>query len=108
VTGMAIGAAIGINVTALLSMIETMVLFKLYPYCKLLIRPLIASLILTGGIGAMIPYSETWPTPLGFIAAITSFLLALFLLIRYGLTYEDTASLGKLNKLKPKRKPQTK
>ena len=108
VTGMAIGAAVGINVTALLSMIETMALFKLYPYNRLLIRPLIASLLLAGGIGAMIPYSEAWPAPFGFVAAITSLLLALFLLIRYGLTHEDTASLGKLNKLKPKRKAQTK
>ncbi len=96
VTGAAVAAAIGLNVTALISLLQSMFFYKLSPYDRHLVRPLVTALVLTAGITALIPASTHWPTPMGIIIALSALFLMLALLVRYGLSKEDAAALGPL------------
>jgi len=98
VTGAAIAAAVGLNTTALLGFIQSGFLFKLLPYNKQMLRPLFTSLPLSAGILALVSISQNWPSPVGIIAAITSLFLSLSLIVRYGLSIEDAASMGKIGR----------
>jgi len=96
VTGAAIAAAAGLNVTAILSLVEAGLLFKLTPYDRHLFRPLFTALLATTAILFMLPFSIHWPAPIGILVAIASLLASLMLLVRYGLNDEDAAALGKI------------
>lgn len=99
VTGAAIAAATGLNVTALLSLIQAGLLYKLVPYDRHLMRPFGTALLLAGAIAAFIPASNLWSTPIGIIAGISVLLTSLVILIRYGLSQEDANALGRIGKL---------
>lgn len=99
VTGAAIAAASGLNVTALVSLFQSALLFKLWPYNRYILRPLATTLLLTGGILVLVPASSQWPAPFGFAGAIVSLLMALFILLRFGLSDHDATALGKVTRL---------
>ncbi|MCJ9430192.1 lipopolysaccharide biosynthesis protein [Kordiimonas marina] len=99
VTGAAIAAAVGLNVTALLSLIEAAALFRLWPYDRGTLRPLALSALLSAGMIALIPASNHWPAPYGLIAALLGLMLTLGLVVRHGLTDTDATALGKLGRL---------
>lgn len=103
VTGAAVAAAAGLNITALLALIEGQLLFRLWPYDRQIARPLLASLLTSGLILALVSASSKWPAPFGILSAILGLVLAVIILIRFGLTHEDAEALGKLGKLKKKR-----
>lgn len=98
VTGAAIAAAVGLNVTALLSLIQAGLLYKLVPFSSYLWRPLVISLLLAGAILALIPASATWAAPTGLFTALALLLAALSLLIRFGLSVHDAKALGKIGR----------
>lgn len=104
VTGAAVAAATGLNVTALLGLLESWLLFHLWPYDRHIWRPLMVSLLTTGGMMALLPASADWPVPVGIVAAILGLALAVLILVRLGLNHEDAEALGRLGKIK-KRKP---
>lgn len=103
VTGAAVAAASGLNVTALMAFIQSAMLFRLWPYDGHMVRPLLTSLILSGAVLALVPASSHWPAPFGIVAALIGLLISVALLIRYGLSDEDADALGKLGKLKKKK-----
>jgi len=98
VNGAAIAASIGLNVTAVLSLVEAGLLFKILPYDRQLFRPLMLALLMTTVIICMVPFSTQWPAPTGILIAIASLLAALMLLVRYGLNDTDAAALGKIGR----------
>ncbi|TNE63129.1 MAG: lipopolysaccharide biosynthesis protein [Alphaproteobacteria bacterium] len=99
VTGAAIAAAIGLNVTALLGFGQSAWLFRLWPYDRQTIRPLLMSALLSAGMIALIPASNHWPSPVGIVAATLGLLASLSLIIRYGLSTADARALGKIGRL---------
>ena len=103
VTVAAIAAAVGLNITALLAIIEGQLLFRLWPYDRHIARPLFVSLLTSGLMLALIPASSKWPIPYGIVGALLGLALAIIILIRFGLNPEDASALGKLGKLKKKR-----
>jgi len=100
VTGAAIAAAVGLNVTALLAFAQSLALFRLWPYDRQSLRPLAVSALFAAAMVALVPYSIHWPTPAGIVAAIAGLLLALVALVRYGLPSADADALGPLRKLR--------
>lgn len=95
VTGAAIAAAIGLNITAWLAFFEAGFLFHLFPYDRTILKPLALSLI---SAGALIAWAETGPAlpaPTGLISAIIGLIVALLVLVRFGLHDEDIQALGK-------------
>jgi len=99
VTGAAIAAATGLNVTAILSLIQSAALFKLFPYDRHLVWPLAIVLAPSGAMLTLVGYSAFWPAPAGILAAMAMLLFSLFLLVRIGLSDNDAAALGKLSRL---------
>ena len=104
VTGAAVAAATGLNVTALLGLLEGHFLFRLWPYDKQIARPLLVSVLTTGVLMALVPVSANWPAPVGIVAAVAGFALAFLIIVRLGLSHDDAEALGRLGKVK-KRKP---
>lgn len=98
VTGAAIAAATGLNVTAFLSLLQSQLLFKLSPYSRLMLQPLLIALPLGAAILSLVPFSANWPIPFGLVGAILSLLIALCLLLRYGLSPADAEPFGKLGR----------
>ncbi len=102
VTGAAIGAAIGMNVTAFLNLIQARVLFKLSPYSTETLRPFIVALINAGLIWNLSLYVNNLPSPFSLIIATTSLLIALFVIFRFGFHDDDLCALGKFGRfIKP-------
>lgn len=104
VTGAAIAAASGLNVTAIAGFIQAMIMFRLWPYDWHATRPLLVSLVTSGAMLSLIPASNHWPVPVGILGAIIGLMLSVVILIRYGLSHEDAEALGKLGKLKKLKK----
>jgi len=104
VTGAAVAAACGLNVTAIAALLETHFLFRLWPYDRHALRPLVVSLGTSGIMLSLIPASNQWPVPVGIVGAVGGLLFSVLLLVRYGLNHEDAEALGKLGKLKPLKK----
>jgi O-antigen/teichoic acid export membrane protein len=98
VTGAAVAASVGLNVTAIISLVQSALLYKLSPYDRHLLRPLGAALVLTTVMAAFIPASTHWPAPTGIIFALSALFVMLAVLVRYGLSEEDAAALGPLGK----------
>ncbi len=105
VTGAAIAAASGLNITAILSLIQSRVLFGLFPYTSAAIRPILTSAVLAGGIMALVPSSFSWAPPIGITMSAAVLITAILLVIRYGLNDADAEALGKFAvKIRPKPK----
>ncbi|WP_286828388.1 MULTISPECIES: lipopolysaccharide biosynthesis protein [Kordiimonas] len=104
VTGAAVAAATGLNVTAIAGLIETYFIFRLWPYDRHAIRPLIVSLVTSGIMLSLIPASNHWPVPVGILGAVAGLLISVMILVRYGLNHEDANALGRIGKLKPLKK----
>lgn len=100
VTGAAIAAAIGLNVTALLAFGQTLALFRLWPYDKQSVKPLALSAFFSLCMVALVPSSLQWPAPVGLVAAVACLILTLIALVRYGLPAADAEALGPLAKLR--------
>jgi len=98
VTGAAIAAALGLNLTAYLSLIETKILFGLSPFNKELIRPVILSSLCAALILVLVPFSHHWQAPYGILTAIFLLMGSFALLIRYGFSLSDTNTFGKVGK----------
>jgi O-antigen/teichoic acid export membrane protein len=95
VTGAAIGAAIGMNVTAFLNLIQAQVLFRLSPYSIDTMRPFSVALLCAGLIWLLSQYTAQLPSPLGLIVAISVLIVSLFVIFRFGFPDEDLSALGK-------------
>ena len=98
--GAAIAAAIGLNVTAILSFLQCIYLFKLNPfdrdYLKVaLISATSASLILIVAqkLGSL------FSVGINLLTAFFMLCLALWTIMRYGLNSKDRAALGRLGKI---------
>lgn len=98
VTGAAIAAATGLNITAYLAFFQSGFLFKLFPYNRDFLKPVAISLISALILIALAEAGPRLPAPSGLIAAIVGLIVALLVLVRYGLKEDDTAALGKLGK----------
>ncbi|WP_262691299.1 lipopolysaccharide biosynthesis protein [Kordiimonas aestuarii] len=103
VTGAAVAAAVGLNITAFLALLEGHFLFRLWPYDRHMLRPLVVSVLTTGALMALVPASAAWPAPVGFGAAIAGLALSAVILVRLGLSHEDAEALGKLGKIKKRK-----
>ncbi len=99
VTGAAISSAIGVNTTALLGFLQARFMLHTWPYDNQAVKPLCLSITASALIIGLVPLSTKWLPPTGIITAIITLFLALFVLVRFGLTAEDAASLGKLGRL---------
>jgi len=97
--GAAIGAAIGLNVTAYLNLFETIILFKLVPYSKESIRPYLVAVLCSAVLILPSYYELSIPIPGGGLALATiSLIVALLFLVRFGLNDEDACALGKIGR----------
>lgn len=104
VTGAAFAAAAGLNITAILAFIQTLMIYGLWPYDRFALRPVLVSLLTSGVMFALIPFSKQWAAPIGIIASVGGLLLAVAMLIRYGLSHSDAVALGRFGRLKKLRK----
>jgi len=95
VTGAAIAAAIGLNITAYLAFAQTALIFKLWPYTSETLKPAFVSLISATVLVSLAEIGPRFPAPTGLITAIFGLIVALLALVRYGLKAEDAAALGK-------------
>jgi O-antigen/teichoic acid export membrane protein len=95
VTGAAIAAATGLNITAYLAFAQTAFIFKLWPYTSETLKPVLVSLISATALVAMAECGPKLPAPAGLITAIIGLIVALLVLVRYGLKPNDVAALGK-------------
>ncbi len=98
VTGAAIAAAIGLNITAYLAFFQAVFLFKLFPYTADILKPLLISLMSAVLIVVFADFGPDLPSPMGLITAIFGLIVALLLLVRFGLKTDDAAALGKLGR----------
>lgn len=95
VTGAAVAAATGLNITAYLAFFQAAFLFRLFPYTRETLKPLLISLV---SAAILVTWAETGPklpSPVGLITAIFGLIVALLLLVRFGLKTDDAAALGK-------------
>ncbi len=99
VTGAAIAAAIGLNTTAYIALIQSKMLFNLQPFTAELARPGFMSLLFACVILVVSTQVSTSTAPVGIITAVTCLLLSITLLIKYGLSKSDVAPFGKLGRL---------
>lgn len=104
VTGGAIAAAIALNVTSLLALGESVLLFKLRPYDRTIIRPLLISLLMTLVLGSMAFLRDFFDPPFAFLTALAGLFASLFIIVRYGLTPDDAAALGPLTRFSKRHK----
>lgn len=95
VTGAAIGAAIGLNVTAYLAFFQSAFVFKLLPYTRDILKPLLVSIICASTLLAAATLGPILPTPASLVIAIIGLIVALVILVRFGLSADDAAALGK-------------
>jgi len=98
VTGAAIAAATGLNITAYLAFGQTALIFKLWPYTAETLKPALVSLISASALVALAEYGPKLPAPAGLTTAIFGLIVALLILVRYGLKPNDVAALGKPGK----------
>jgi O-antigen/teichoic acid export membrane protein len=103
VTGAAIAAAVGLNVTAFLSLLQSGLLFRLWPYDRQLVAPLGVSLGSASLMLVLLRWTGALPAPATLVLSVILLLLSVILLVRYGLPQADAAALGKLGKLKKNR-----
>ncbi|UTW56611.1 lipopolysaccharide biosynthesis protein [Kordiimonas sp. SCSIO 12610] len=109
VTGAAVGAAIGMNVTALLNLIQARVIFKLSPYSLETLKPLGFALLGAAFIGSLTHLLGTVPSPFGFITAALALIASLFMIFRFGFHDDDLCALGKFGRfIKPSLKAKNK
>jgi O-antigen/teichoic acid export membrane protein len=107
VTGAAIGAAIGMNITALLNLFQACILFKVWPYTKDTIVPFLFALAFACVIASITYFEGYLPSPLSLITAIITLILSLFLIFRLGFDDNDLCALGKFGRMvKPALKTQ--
>ncbi|WP_262696293.1 lipopolysaccharide biosynthesis protein [Kordiimonas aquimaris] len=95
VTGAAVAATVGLNVAASLALIQVVGLYKLLPYNADLLKPGLISLISATALVTYAEYGPNFPAPTGLMIAIFGLIVALLLLVRFGLKMEDIAALGK-------------
>jgi O-antigen/teichoic acid export membrane protein len=95
VSGAAIAAATGLNVTAYLALIQVSTLYKLFPYNHDALKPVVISTMCAAGLVCFAVYGPKLPSPIGLITAIVGLIVALVILVRYGLKKSDTQVLGK-------------
>lgn len=96
--GAAIAAAVAINVTSLLSLLEGYFIYNLQPYQKSLIKPFSIALAST----ALMAWLEDLARPAGNLAEMTAawlgFFITMTLVVRYGFRPEDVRALGRLGR----------
>ena len=95
VTGAAIAAATGLNVTAYLAFFQSAIVFKLVPYTRELLKPLVISTICAAALVMTATLGPVLPTPASLVIAIIGLIVALVILVRFGLSAEDATALGK-------------
>ncbi|MEX1147851.1 MAG: polysaccharide biosynthesis C-terminal domain-containing protein [Sphingomonadales bacterium] len=96
--GAAVAASVGINVTALAGLLQIWRIYGLQPYDRRIIRPVVVA-----GAGALLVIGiVVLLTPLGsgarFAGALGGLVLALILLIRYGLGSRDASTFGRIGR----------
>ncbi|GHF25185.1 hypothetical protein GCM10017044_19950 [Kordiimonas sediminis] len=96
VTGAAIAAAFGLNLTAWIALVQAKVLYQLQFYSGEVIYPAALSVACSCFILGFEWLASSSSPPFPLIFSIISLLFALAIIIRYGLSNEDAAALGPL------------
>lgn len=99
VTGAALAAAIGLNVTAYISLTQAIARHQLNPYTRELVRPLLVSLFLAALILSLSLTLSSWAAPSGFVFSVSSLVVSIGILIRYGLSESDSVPFGKIGRV---------
>ena len=94
VTGAAIAAAVGMNITAWLALLQTVTFYGLRPYSVDLVRPFSFSFLLSCSILSGELLQGVFSAPFGLIMATCGLIVALLLIIRYGISRSDAEALG--------------
>ncbi|RMD87048.1 MAG: hypothetical protein D6807_08600, partial [Alphaproteobacteria bacterium] len=96
--GAAFAAAAGMVTSAALAFVEVACLARILPYSRQMWRPLLVSLLLGAAILVTGRTVAGVAPAMQFAILLATFLLALALFIRYGLTHEDAAAFGRLGR----------
>ena len=98
-TGAALAAAAGLIVTRGLPCLEVALIYKITPYSRALIRPAMAAAALALLLLGLGEAMRVWHTMVQLGVFLATAVLAPMLLVRYGLSEEDAAALGRLGRL---------
>lgn len=98
VYGIALATAIGFNVISVLSLIQVWFLYKLSPYTKATLHPLLVSIGLSTGLVILFIAADYLPHAIHFSIAILSIFGALWLLVRFGISEGDARALGRIGR----------
>lgn len=96
--GAAIAAAIGINTTAILSLVEAYVLYRLQPYQLSLAKPFAIALASSVLMAELSDMARPAGNPAEMTAAALGLFITVTLVVRYGLLPEDVRALGRIGR----------
>ena len=99
VTGAAIAAATGLNITAFLSALQSWRLFDIKPFSVEILRPMTIAVLLSGAFLTANEYLISLPPPFTLVIAIAFLIFSSIILVRFGFRADDAAALGPLGKL---------
>lgn len=101
--GAAVAAAVGLNVTAIMSLIEAWAFFGLQPYRLSLLRPIAVAVGASLIAGMILPKVSLIGPGYSLIVSVAGVFLTVWALVRWGFEARDVAALGRLGKLFSKR-----
>jgi len=97
--GAAVAAAAGLNVTAILSLGESWIFFRLQPYRLSLLRPLAVSSGAALIAGLVLPQIAKLGAAASVVAGVVAVALSLLVLVRWGFEPRDVAALGRVGRV---------
>lgn len=98
VYGIAIATAVGFNVISALSLAEAYSFYGLSPYTRATIRPFMVSFALSAFMGIAFVIADLLPHYIHFTFSLVCIYFAIMVLVRYGLSEADAASLGRIGR----------
>ncbi|MCH8202332.1 MAG: oligosaccharide flippase family protein [Proteobacteria bacterium] len=102
--GAAVAAAAGLNVTAILSLGESWIFFRLQPYRLSLLRPLAVSSGAALIAGLVLPQIAKLGAAASVVAGVVAVALSLLVLVRWGFEPRDVAALGRVGRVLSRKK----
>ena len=94
-----IAASSGINTTAFLGVAQSKLLFRVNTWTGEFIRPVALALIVSLPVGWYFAPGSPLSPPWNFVLALAFLLIAILLIVRYGMSRQDALALGALGKL---------